>query len=314
MSAVASPPRGAVKPEQAERNPVPLWKRRDRWWAAFFLAPQGAGILLFTLVPFAFSLVLAFFDWNGLGPMTFVGFDNLIAEITDPLFGRAVLNTLIIAAVTVPVGLFLAIVIAVMLNRVRSRTVYMVMLFAPVVTSSVAVALIWQQLLRTDGLLSTVVAKVLRTDPPDWLNDPHLALLAVCAVTIWSSLGLNVVIFQAGLQNVNPSVLEAASIDGAGTTRTFFSVILPMLSPTIFFQSVIAFISSLQTFDLVFVLVKNAGPDNATRTIVYHIYDLGFRKAQLGMSSAAAIFLLILSALITVFQFGMEKRFVHYDN
>ncbi|HEY0189371.1 MAG TPA: sugar ABC transporter permease [Cellulomonas sp.] len=300
----------------AERVPVnrpPRWKSRDRWWAAFFLAPQGLGILLFTMVPFAFSFYLAFHQWNGFGEMTFIGLDGFADQLTDPLFGRAVLNTVIIAVVTVPIGLLLAIWVAVMLNRVRRRAVYLVMFFAPVVTSSVAVALIWQQLLRTDGWLSRVVAAVLRIDPPDWLNDPHLALAALCVVTIWSALGLNVVIFLAGLQNISPSVLEAAAIDGAGTMRRFWSVTMPLLSPTVFLQSVIAFISSLQAFDLVFVLVKDAGPDNATRTIVYHIYDLGFRQSQLGLSAAAAVFLLLLSVIVTAMQFGVEKRFVHYD-
>lgn len=297
-----------------KRNALPTWKKRDRWWAALFLAPQTVGISLFVLFPFAFSMVLAFFSWNGLRPMKFVGLENLKTQLTDPLFGKAIVNTLLIALITVPIGLFLAIVVAVMLNRIKRRTVYMVMFFAPVVTSSVAVALIWQQLLRADGFLSTSLSKIFGINPPDWLNDPRLTLLALCAVTIWSSLGLNVVIFQAGLQNVSPSVLEAASIDGASKVRTFFSVILPMLSPTIFFQSIIAFISSLQTFDLVFVLVKNAGPDHATRTMVYHIYDLGFRKMEFGMSSAASIVLLALSALITIAQFAFEKRFVHYEN
>jgi multiple sugar transport system permease protein len=295
-------------------NRTPRWKVRDRWWAALFLGPQAVGLLLFTAIPFAFCLVLAFHEWNGFGPMKYVGFDNFRDQLHDPLFGRAVVNTLLIAAVTVPVGLFCAIVIAVLLNRIKNRTVYMVLFFAPVVTSSVAVALIWQQLLRADGWLSQIIAAVFRIAPPDWLNNPKLTLLALCAVTIWASLGLNVVIFQAGLQNINPAALEAAALDGAGPVRTFWSIILPMLSPTIFFQSVMAFISSLQTFDMVFVLVKNAGPDNATRTIVYHIYDLGFKKAQLGLSSAAAIFLLLMSVIITVAQFRLEKRFVHYGS
>lgn len=290
------------------------WRTRDRWWAAFFLAPQALGILLFSIVPFAFSFYLAFHRWTGFGEMTYIGLDGFRQELTDPLFGRAVLNTLAISGVTVPAGLLLAIWVAVQLNRIGRRTVYLVMFFAPVVTSSVAVALIWQQLLRGDGWVSTTIGRLLHIGAPDWLNDPHLALLAVCLVTIWSSLGLNVVIFLAGLQNINPSVLEAASIDGAGRRRTFWSVTMPMLSPTVFFQSVIAFISSLQTFDLVFVLVKNAGPDNATRTIVFHIYDLGFRQSQLGLSAVAAVFLLALSALITALQFGLEKRFVHYDS
>lgn len=290
------------------------WRTRDRWWAAFFLAPQAAGILLFSIVPFAFSFYLAFHQWSGFGAMKYIGLDGFRQELTDPLFGRAVLNTLAIACVTVPAGLLLAIWVAVQLDRIARRTLYLVMFFAPVVTSSVAVALIWQQLLRGDGWVSTTVGHLLHIGAPDWLNDPHLALLAVCLVTVWSSLGLNVVIFLAGLQNINPSVLEAAAIDGAGRRRTFWSVTMPMLSPTIFFQSVIAFISSLQTFDLVFVLVKNAGPDNATRTIVFHIYDLGFKQSQLGLSAVAAVFLLLLSALITALQFGLEKRFVHYDS
>lgn len=295
-------------------NPEPKWKRRDRWWAFAFLGPQGIGIALFTLIPFAFSLYLAFFEWNGLGAMKFVGFDNFINQIKDPLFARAVLNTLIIALVTVPVGLFLAILVAVLVNRVKHKAVYMVMYFAPVVTSSVAVALIWQQLLRGDGWISTVISSIFHVPPPQWLDNPKLALLAVCAITIWAALGLNVVIFQAGLQNISPTVLEAAEIDGASKFRAFFSIILPMLSPTIFFQAIVAFISSLQTFDLVFVLVKNAGPDNSTRTIVYQIYDLGFQKGQFGLSSAAAIFLLMLSGLITFVQFRLEKKLVHYEN
>jgi len=270
-------------------------------------------MLLFTLLPFAFAFILAFTEWNGFGMPRFVGLDNFVTEFGDPLLWRAVLNTLIIAIITVPIGLFLAILVAVLLNRIAGRTFYLVLFFAPVVTSTVAVALLWQQLLRKDGMLSQFIARVLPFGAPDWLGNPKLALLAVCLVTIWSALGLNVVIFMAGLQNVSPSVLEAAQIDGAGPVRRFFSVIMPLLSPIIFYQSVVAFISSLQTFDLVFVLVKNAGPDNATRTIVYHIYDTGFAKSQFGVSSAASIILLILTLLITAVQFGAQKRFVHYE-
>lgn len=322
MSAIAQVPAGANAapagagrlPHPEHENPEPQWKKRDRRWAFVFLGPQAIGIGVFTLLPFFFSLYLAFFEWNGLSPMKFVGFDNFANQIQDPLFLRSVVNTLIIAAVTVPVGLFLAILVAVMLQRVKRKAVIMVMFFAPVVTSSVAVALIWQQLLRGDGWISTAISKIFHIPPPQWLDDPRFALLAVCAITIWAALGLNVVIFQAGLQNISPAVLEAAEIDGSGRFRTFFSIILPMLSPTIFFQAIVAFISSLQTFDLVFILVKNAGPDNATRTIVYQIYDLGFQKGQFGLSSAAAVFLLLLSGLITIAQFGLEKKLVHYES
>lgn len=290
------------------------WRERDKYWGMAFVAPQALGMLLFTLLPFAAAFLLAFTEWNGFGMPEFIGFDNFTDQLTSPLLGRAILNTMVIALVTVPIGLFLAIVAAVVLNKIRGRAFYLVLFFAPVVTSSVAIALIWQQLLRADGVLSGSLTRLFGIAPIDWLGDPILALLAVCLVTIWASLGLNVVIFMAGLQSISPSVMEAAAIDGAGPVARFFRIILPLLSPIVFYQSVVAFISSLQTFDLVFVLVNNAGPDNGTRTIVYHIYDLGFAKSQFGLSSAASIVLLGLTLVITAIQFGAQKKFVHYES
>ncbi|WEG08132.1 sugar ABC transporter permease [Microbacterium horticulturae] len=304
MTGVPAP--GAPRAEAA-------WRRRDRRWGYVFVAPQMIGMGVFVLVPFIAALVLAFAQWDGLTPLSWVGFDNFKTELTDPLFGRALVNTMLIAVVTVPIGLGLAVIVAVALERLKTRTLYLALFFAPVITSSIAVAMIWQQLFRTDGIISRTIAAAFHVPAPDWLADPHLALIAVCIVTIWSSLGLNVVIFLAGLQNISPSVIEAARIDGAGAVALFFRIRLPLLSPVIFFSSIIAFISSLQTFDIVFVLVANAGPDNATRTIVYHIYDLGFGKTQFGVASAASILLLILTLVITAIQFGFQKRFVHYE-
>lgn len=290
------------------------WRQKDRLWGMAFVAPQTIGMLLFTLLPFLAAFALAFTEWNGFGSPEWVAFDNFKNQLSDPVFGRAILNTLVIAAVTVPIGLFLAIIMAVLLNKIKGRPFYLVLYFAPVVTSTVAIAMIWQQLLRQDGMLSAIIHKLTGVGPIDWLGHPWLALMAVCLVTVWSSLGLNIVIFMAGLQSISPAVLEAASIDGAGPIKTFFQITLPMLSPIVFYQSVVAFISSLQTFDLVFVLVKNAGPDNGTRTIVYHIYDLGFAKSQFGLASAASIVLLILTLLITAIQFAAQKKFVHYES
>ncbi|MEI5583837.1 carbohydrate ABC transporter permease, partial [Agromyces sp. CCNWLW208] len=290
------------------------WRRRDRRWGYVFVAPQLVGMALFVLLPFVASLVLAFASWNGLTELEWVGFENFTAQLQDELLLRSIVNTLLIALITVPVGLGIAVVIAVALERLRTRTLYLILFFAPVVTSTVAVAMIWQQLFRADGVLSTTIASVFGVAPPDWLNDPRLALLAVCIVSIWSSLGLNVIIFLAGLQNISPSVIEAARIDGAGAWRLFSSIRLPLLSPIVFFSSIVAFISSLQTFDTVFVLTANAGPDNATRTIVYHIYDLGFGRFEFGPSSAASVILLLLTLVITAIQFGAQKKFVHYED
>lgn len=309
----------AAQAIQSTRQPLPehreaSWRRVDRRWGWFFVGPQLLGMATFVVLPFVVSLVLAFASWDGLTDLEWVGLANFADQLTDPLLLRAIVNTLLLALVTVPVGLGLATVIAAALDQVRSRTLYLVLFFAPVVTSSVAVAMIWQQLLRRDGALSAAVARVLGVDPPDWLGDPRFALLAVCIVTIWASLGLNVVIILAGLQNVPPTIVEAARLDGAGPLTMFFRIRLPLLSPVLFYSSVVAFISSLQTFDTVFLLTSDAGPDNATRTIVYHIYDLGFGRFEFGPSSAAAVILLVLTLVITGGQFAVQKRFVHYED
>ncbi|MFT4220531.1 MAG: sugar ABC transporter permease [Microbacterium sp.] len=300
-------------PPDSARRAESKWRRRDRRWGYVFIGPQLIGMSIFVVLPFMASMVLAFAQWDGLTDLTWVGLANFTAQFQDPLLLRSIVNTLVIAIITVPIGLGLSIIVAIALEKLKTRTLYLLLFFAPVVTSTVAVAMIWQQMFRADGVLSETIATVFGVTPPDWLGDPSLALIAVCIVTIWASMGLNVVIFLAGLQNISPSVIEAARIDGAGAWRIFRSIRLPLLSPIIFFSSVVAFISSLQTFDTVYILVANAGPDNATRTIVYHIYDLGFGRFEFGPSSAASVILLALTLVITAIQFGAQKKLVHYE-
>ncbi|MCA0293878.1 MAG: sugar ABC transporter permease [Actinobacteria bacterium] len=290
------------------------WRRRDRRWGWVFVGPQLIGMVLFILGPFVASLVLAFASWDGLTALKWVGLANFVDQLTDELLLKSIVNTLLIALITVPVGLALALLIAVALEKLRTRSLYLVLFFAPVVTSTVAVAMIWQQLFRADGVLSGFIASTFHIDPPDWLGDPHLALISVCIVTIWSSVGLNAVIFLAGLQGISPSLIEAAQLDGAGAWSLLTRIRMPLISPIIFFSTIVAFISSLQTFDTVFVLTADAGPDNATRTIVYHIYDLGFGRFEFGPSSAASVILLVLTLVITGLQFAAQKRFVHYES
>ncbi|WP_271223561.1 carbohydrate ABC transporter permease [Streptosporangium carneum] len=290
-------------------------RNRDGWWAAFFLAPQVVGLLAFLVFPLGFAVVLAFMKWDGLGEKSWVGFDNFAAQLSDPDFGTAVWNTVKLAFLTVPVGLALALLIALALNHVRGKTFYRIVYFLPVITSSVAVAVMWQIILASGdyGVLNRTVYDWFGIVLPDWLEDPSWVVVAIAVVTIWSSLGLNVVIFLAGLQTIPPSLMEAARIDGAGPIRVFRSVTLPMISPTVFFSTVVAVISSFQAFDQIYVLVDPDHNDGA-RTIVYQVYDLGFKQFEFGMSSAAALILLALTLLVTLVQFGVQKRFVHYDS
>lgn len=306
----ASPARAGDAPQRA----LPAWRRRDKRSGYLFVAPQVIGTTLFVLAPFLAGVVLAFVKWDGLTEMHWVGMTNFASVLTDPVFLKSILNTVLIALITAPVGLGLAIVIAIGLDRIRGRTVYLICYFAPILTSSVAVSLIWQQLFRADGNLSEAIGKLFGITPPNWLGDRHLVLIAVCIVAIWSSLGLNVVIFLAGLQGISPSVVEAARIDGAGPMKLLTRIRLPLLSPVVFFSTVVAVISSFQTFDTVFILTKDGGPQNAARTIVYHVYDVGFRKFEFGLASAASVVLFILTVIVTLVQVAMQKRFVHYES
>ncbi|MFI6175747.1 carbohydrate ABC transporter permease [Nonomuraea sp. NPDC051191] len=308
--AVLAGPRG-----KTAARPAKKLRDRDGWWAAIFLAPQVGALVVFLVIPLGFAVVLAFMNWDGLGEKSWAGLSNFAAQLTDPLFGRAVWNTVKLALLTVPFGLALAVLIAVALNSIKGSNVYRVVYFMPVVTSSVAVALMWQVILAGDenGVLNTSLRRWFGVSGPDWLLDPGWVIVAIAVVTIWSSLGLNVVIFMAGLQTIPPQVVEAARIDGASSFRIFRSVTLPLLSPTIFFSSVVAVISSFQAFDQIYVLVDPKDNEGA-RTIVYHIFDLGFKKFEFGPSSAAALILLVLTLLVTLVQFAAQKRFVHYDS
>ncbi|GAA0707362.1 sugar ABC transporter permease [Dactylosporangium roseum] len=291
------------------------WRRRDKWWAALFLAPQFAGLLAFLLFPLGFAVVLAFLQWDGLTESSWVGFDNFRAEVSDPEFGRAVWNTVKLGMLTVPLGVGSALLVAVALNSVRGKTVYRVIYFLPVVTSSVAVAVMWKSILATGdyGILNSTVRDWFGIALPDWLNSERWVIVSVAIVTVWSSMGLNVVIFLAGLQTIPPQLIEAARMDGAGPVRLFRSIIVPLISPTLFFITVVSVISSFQAFESVYVLANPAHNDGA-RTIVYQVYDLGFQQFQFGLSSAAALILLVLTVAVTLIQFGAQKRFVHYED
>ncbi|MFN8592149.1 MAG: sugar ABC transporter permease [Thermomicrobiales bacterium] len=297
----------------ARRGRMHARRRSDLLWAAVFIAPQLIGLLVFALFPLIFGFALSFMEWDALGTRSWIGLENYRQQLSSPEFRKALVNTIWFTVLTVPTGLGLALLVALALNRVRGSAVYRAVYFAPVVTSSVAVAVVWQYLLSGQfGVLNAALRGIGIANPPDWLIDTRFVLPAIALMTIWWSLGLNMVIFLAGLQNIPRTVQEAAMVDGASKARVFWDVTLPLLSPTIFFSMVIAVISSFQTFDQVFVLT-NGGPLDASRTMVFHIYDLGFRDFTFGASSAAAVLLFIMILAVTLVQFGAQRRWVHYE-
>jgi multiple sugar transport system permease protein len=288
-------------------------RRADLGWALVFLLPQLVGVLVFALFPLLFGGGISFMKWDVFGTREWVGLDNYREQLASDEFRRALLNTLWFTVLTVPTGLGLALLVATGLNRIRGSAAYRTAYFAPVVTSSVAVAMVWQYLLNGKfGVLNNAL-RAIGLDPPNWLLDVRFVLPAVALVTVWWTLGLNMVIFLAGLQGIPVAIQEAARVDGASPLRVFSDVTLPLLSPTILFSTIIAVISSLQTFDQIFVLT-DGGPLDASRTLVFHVYDLGFRDFAFGSSSAAAMLLFAIILLATLVQLWAQRRWVHYES
>ena len=177
-----------------------------------------------------------------------------------------------------------------------------------------AIALVWRMIYNGDyGVLNTALGWV-GIDGRSWLTDPSTALVAIAVVGIWAGLGTNIVIFLAGLQGIPDTLMEAADLDGAGPFRKFFSITLPLLSPSIFFVSVISVIGALQVFDLVYMMLGTNNPAMPdTRTIVYLFYEAGFIDNERGYAAAIAFLLLVIILVLTVIQFRLQKKWVHYE-
>ncbi|KJD45950.1 MULTISPECIES: carbohydrate ABC transporter permease [Paenibacillus] len=287
-------------------------RNRQRTLAGYlFVSPQLIGLLVFSLLPVVYALVLSFMNWDGFGARTFVGFENFANQFNNPDFWIAMKNTVYYMIFVIPSSIFLSLFLAVGLNKVRGKELYRVFYFMPVVTSSVSIGVIWMWILNGDfGVLNLLLSHI-GINGPDWLTDTHWVIPSIAMLSIWWGLGNNMVIFLAGLQGISRSYYEAAEIDGASRFKQFLNITLPLLSPTTFFIAIMSVIGSFQVFDQAFVMT-NGGPAKASYTLVYHIYQQGFIDFKMGQSAASAMILFVIILIFTLIQFKMSKRWVHY--
>ncbi|WP_137150922.1 sugar ABC transporter permease [Devosia sp. FKR38] len=287
---------------------------REGRTAFFFLLPSLIGVILFLVLPIIASVVLSFTNWKLLGQPAFVGFANYVRLFTvDPQFWPVLRNTLFFTAEYLVLNLVISLGLAVWISSLKvGQKWFRVIFFLPTFTPGIAVAIVWMLIFAPGGFFDFLMG-ALSIHMPSVLTDQNLAMQAVVVVSLWAGVGYNTVLFNAALDMVPANYLEAARIDGATAWDRFWKIRLPLISPTLFFGTVMTAITSLQVFDQIYVLTRG-GPGSATATLGYAIYQKGFQNFQMGYASAIAWVMFALIMALTAFQFWMQRKWVHYDN
>jgi multiple sugar transport system permease protein len=307
---------------------------RDTKRAILFILPTYLVITTFIILPIFYAFFLSFNKWNLLAPMKFIGVTNYSKLFRSEEFWKALINTVYYTFITVPLCVLFALAIALLLNtKIKGILFYRVAYFMPVMTSFVASAFIWQWIFQSqNGILNfifgliglkplswlnepkgifTVMFESIGINIPHWLGGPSVTLVAISIMSIWKNIGYYMIIFLAGLQNIPRSYCEAAEIDGAGPVRRFFSITLPILSPTTFFVLIIAVIVSFQVFEQVAVTTQG-GPLNSSLVLVYFVYQRAFKFLEVGYASSAAYILFAIVLFLTYLQVKVIGKRVHY--
>jgi len=286
-------------------------KRSHAGW--IFVAPALAAIAVFFVVPVVGALAMSFTDFDiyalaDLRNLRFVGFDNYVNLLQTPLFWQALLNTLYFVLVGVPLSIVASLGAALLLHSrlTRFKAFYRTALFAPVVTTLVAVAVVWRYLLHARYGLLNYALGAFGIAPIDWLGDPHWAMPAIILLSVWKNFGYNMIILLAALQAVPTELYEAARIDGANAWRQLRDVTLPALAPVLLMVSILTMAGHFQLFAEPYVMTQG-GPAQRTITVLYLMYEEGFKWWSLGSASSVAFILFVLMFAVTLLQLRLAR-------
>ena len=293
----------------ASKSGMTLSRRRTLVGVSF-ITPNFVGFFVLNLIPILFALLLCFNRWDGYNPMEFAGLDNFKYIFTHKVFQQAVLKTAVFTVFSVGITMLLSLGLAVLINqKLKAIGIFRTAIFFPYVASVVAVAAVWQMLFQKDmGLINEVLRALGVADPPGWFASTKWALPAVIIVNIWKSMGYYMIIYLAALQDIPTSLVEAGMIDGANAWQRFWHIKWPLLNNATFFVVMMLTINSFKSFDLIYALTEG-GPGTATTLLSQYIYNQSFVSWDYGRASAAAMVLFAIVAVITLFQFRLEKKF-----
>ncbi|WP_248924164.1 carbohydrate ABC transporter permease [Paenibacillus hamazuiensis] len=288
--------------------------RKHNVWIYICLLPALTGSLVFTVYPVFYVIYLSVHQVDLLsGTTKFVAFGNYMRLLRTPDFLQVLGNTLVYTLLTVAVSCSLALVVAVMVNRPgKFHAFIQTAVFSPHIIPLVSISLLWQWLMEKDSGLLNGILQGVGLPKLLWIDSPDTALMSLMLVAVWKSLGFNVVLFVAGMQSIPGQTLEAARLDGAGPAVLMRRIVIPLLSPTLFFALTVNMIGSFQVFDSVKVMT-GGGPGNASNVLVHWIYQTGFEFFRFGDASAGAVILFLLVSLLAALNFGILKSRIHYQ-
>jgi multiple sugar transport system permease protein len=301
-------------PNQPSKRKLGKMARREELAFWLFISPWLIGFIVFSAGPIVASMGISLTEYSILQPPTFIGFENYVQLFNDELFYKAVFNTIYYVGVSVPLGVTLAFLMAIALNqKLRGQTWFRTIFYLPSVVSGIAVALLWGWLLNPDFGLINYLLSFVGIQGPKWLYSTTWAMPSIILMSLWG-VGGSMVVFLAGLQGIPEHLYEAAELDGAGEWGKFWNVTVPMISPVIFFNMIVTIIFAFQIFDQVYIMTSGkGGPANATLVYVLYLYRQGFEYFKMGYASALALILFLIVLGITVFQFGVARRWVYYE-
>ena len=290
-------------------------KLRSEKTGYLFILPWFIGLILFTVGPMIFSLVLSFSKWDiitGIGSIQFVGLENFINIFKDELFYQSLKVTFIFALVSVPLYQVISILVAMLLNmRTRGMKFFRLTFFMPSIIPAVAVSMMWMMILNPEyGILNRALS-LFGIEGPAWLQDPNYALSALMVMGVWG-IGNTIIIYLSGLQGVPEELYEAAQLDGAGVVRKFMNITIPMISPTIFFNLIMGIIGGFQYFTQAFVMT-NGGPLNSTLFYNLYLYNKAFVDYEMGYASALSWILFAIIMLFTLIVIRSSSAWVYYN-
>lgn len=303
----------ATKPAKTSKPNMSRMALQEQRWGRLFVAAPFIGFCLFSAFPIVFAFVASLSNWTGTNSIfaNFIGFNNYIELFTDSRFWMTV-GTTIIYMIGIPVGMILGLLIATAMNRkIPGVKILRTMYYVPVVSSLVAVAILWTWVFNYDfGLLNIIIQAISGKHGPNWLGNEFWVKVAMIIFMVWKGLGSSVILYLSGLQNIPRDYYEAATIDGANGWQAFRNITIPLVSPVTFYLLITGIIGGFQVFVEVSVMVTNGGLNYSAATVVYYLWDTAFKHQRMGYGSAMAFILAIIIFIVTAINFKGQDKWV----